>query len=116
MVLHDTRNPLTCCPRCYKAELGWRAGRRPVFRYDRADAAEAPLYYRVFHGDQAVAMVSRTGRSGTEPYEVTVDGHADDRDLIMAGTLRDARQLAGAAYTALWRDGRYLARGPVHAQ
>lgn len=117
-MLHDTRNPLSCCPRCYKAELGWRVGRRPVFRYDRADDAEAPLYYRVFHGDQAVATVSRTGRSGGQPYEVTVDGDGDGdgRNLLIAGTLRDARQLAGEAYTALWRDGRYPARGPVHAQ
>jgi hypothetical protein len=115
-MVHDTRNPLSCCPRCYKAELGWRAGRRPVFRYDRADAAEAPLYYRVFHGDQAVATVSRAPRSVTEPYEVAVDdrGEGDGRDLLRAGTLRDARQLADAAYTALWRDGRYTARGPVH--
>ena len=121
-MLHDTRNPLSCCPRCYKAELGWRAGHRPVFRYDRVEPDEAPLYYRVFHGDQAVATVSKTRRSGTEPYEVTVDGDGngggdgDGGDLLRAGTLRDARLLAGAAYTALWRDGRFVARGPVHAQ
>ncbi|MEW6471389.1 MAG: hypothetical protein AB1679_03880 [Actinomycetota bacterium] len=113
-MVHDTRNPLSCCPRCYRAELGWRASRRPVFRYARADAAEAPLYYRVFHGDQAVATVSRTRRSTTEPYEVTVDG--DGGGLLRAGTLQDARQLVGAAYTALWRGGQYTARGPVHNQ
>ena len=113
-MVHDTRNPLSCCTRCHKAELGWRSGRRPVFRYDRADAAEAPLYYRVFHGDQAVATVSRTLRSNPDPYEVTVDG--DGRDLLTAPSLRDARQLAGATYTALWRDGQYSARGPVHTQ
>jgi hypothetical protein len=116
-MVHDTRNPLSCCPRCYKAELGWRSGRRPIFRYDRADAAEAPLYYRIFHGDQAVATVSRLGRSGPDSYEVTVDGTGDDPDLPQkARTLQDARDLANAAYTALWRDGRYTARGPVHAQ
>ena len=114
-MVHDTRNPLSCCPRCHKAELGWRAGRRPAFRFARADVAEAPLYYRVFHGDQAVATVSLTRRRGTEPYEVAIDGDGDGRDLLRAETLRDARQLAGTAYTALWRDGRYTARGPVEA-
>jgi len=113
-MVHDTRNPLSCCPRCHKAELGWRAGRRPVFRYARADAAEAPLYYRVFHGDQAVATVSRTRRFRTEPYEVAIDG--DGGELLRAETLRDARQLVGAAYTARWRDGRYTPRGPVETQ
>ena len=115
-MVHDTRNPLSCCPRCFKAELGWRANRRPLFRYDRAQTAEAPLYYRVFHGDQAVATVSRIQRSGAEPYEVTIEGDGDGGDLLRAATLRDARQLAGEAYTALWREGRYSARGPVHAQ
>ena len=110
---HDTRNPLSCCPRCHKAELGWRSGRRPVFRYTRADAAEAPLYYRVFHGDQAVGTVSRTRRSVTEPYEVTIDGDGDSRDLLGAETLRDARLVAAEAYTALWRDGLFTVRGPV---
>ena len=115
MMLHDTRNPLSCCPRCHKAELGWRAGRRPIFRFARADAADAPLYYRVFHGDQAVATVSLIRRSGTEPYQVAVDGDGEGggQDLRSAETLRDARQLAGAAYTARWREGRYTARGPV---
>jgi hypothetical protein len=117
-MVHDTRNPLSCCPRCHKAELGWRAGHRPLFRYARADAAEAPLYYRVFHGDVAVGTVSLTRRSRTEPYEVTIDGDADGdgRTLLGAGTLRSARELADAAYTALWRDGRYTVRGPVHRQ
>jgi hypothetical protein len=114
-MVHDTRNPLSCCPRCHKAELGWRSGRRPAFRFARADAAEAPLYYRVFHGDQAVATVSLTRRRGTEPYEVAIDADGGGRDLLRAETLRDARQLAGTAYTALWRDGRYTARGPVEA-
>jgi len=117
-MVHDTRNPLTCCPRCFKAELGWRSGRRPLFRYARADAAEAPLYYRVFHGDQTVATVSRTRRPGTEPYEVAIDGEGDGdaRELLPAGSLRDARQLAGEAYTTRWRDGRYTPRGPVETQ
>jgi hypothetical protein len=115
-MVHDTRDPLSCCPRCLKAELGWRSGRRPVFRYARADAAEAPLYYRVFHGDQAVATVSRIGRPGTEPYEVAIDSDGDGRELLRAETLRDARQLAGAAYTVRWRAGRYTARGPVETQ
>jgi hypothetical protein len=117
-MVHDTRNPLSCCPRCHKAELGWRAAHRPVFRYARADAAEAPLYYRVFHGDLAVGTVSLTKRSRTEPYEVAigVEGDGDGQSPLGAETLRSARELAGVAYTTLWRDGRYTVRGPVHRQ
>jgi hypothetical protein len=63
-----------------------------------------------------VATVSLKRRSGTEPYEAAIDGNGDGGDLLRAETLRDARQLAGAAYTALWRDGRYAARGPAETQ
>lgn len=112
-MLHDTKNPLTCCPRCYKAELLGRAARRPVFRYDKVEDAAAPSY-QVFHGEQPVATLGRTGRSGPEAYEVAVDWDGDGGEL-RARTLRDARQLVEDAYTAVWRDGRYATRGPVHA-
>ena len=46
---------------------------------------------------------------------MAIDADGGGRDLLRAETLRDARQLAGTAYTALWRDGRYTARGPVEA-
>ena len=108
---HDTRHPLTCCPRCYAAELAGRAARQPLFRYDKADAVEAPLCYRLFHGDQPVATFRRTGRSGPEAYAVAVEW--DDGPRLVAPTLRDARGLAEAAYIEVWRGGRFTERGPV---
>jgi len=111
---HDTRHPLACCPRCHKAELAGRALRRPVFRYDKVTDADSPVAYRLFHGEQAVATLSRTRPSGPEPYEVAVDWEGSEAEL-RARTLKDARQLAEDAYTAVWRDGLYSTRGPVHS-
>lgn len=109
---HDTRNPLTCCPRCHKAEILGRLQRRPVFRYDKIDAIDTPSTYDVYHGDQHVATLRRRGASGPLTYEVCVMSHAGDQDLV-AGTLRDARALAEETYTTSWREGGHLARGPV---
>ena len=109
---HDTRHPLTCCPRCYAAELAGRATRQPLFRYDKAEPGEAPLCYRLFHGEQPVATLSRTGRSGPETYAVAVEWDEEGPKLV-APTLRDARGLAEAAYTDVWRAGRFTDRGPV---
>lgn len=111
---HDTRNPLTCCPRCYNAELLGRAARQPVFRFDKVDDADGTVCYRLSHGEQPVAMLSRTGKAGPEAYEVSVEWDGDG-PARRARTLRDARQLAEEAYIAVWRDGKYLQRGPVQA-
>jgi hypothetical protein len=111
-VQHDTRNPLTCCPRCYTAELAGRAARLPAFRFDKIGDADGTVCYRLSHGEQSVAMLSRTGKAGPEAYEIAVEWDADGPSL-RARTLRDARQLAEEAYTAVWRDGRYHQRGPV---
>jgi hypothetical protein len=115
-VIHDTRNPLTCCPRCYGAELAGRRLRQPVFRYDKADDAAGALSYRLFHGEQPVATLSRTGRAGPEAYAIEVDWDESGDGTLRARTLREARALAEEAYIAVWRDGRYTGRGPVHAQ
>src|SRR5436853_3504811 len=88
---HDTTSPLTCCPRCHKAELLGRARRRPVFRYDRVDAIEQPSTYDMYHGDQHVATLRRRGASGSSVYEIRVMSHTGDQDLL-AGSLRDARR------------------------
>jgi hypothetical protein len=109
---HDTKSPLGCCPRCYKAELAGRARRRPVFRYDKVEAAERPSTYDVFHGDQHVATLSRRGAAGPAAYEVRVDSDAGEQEL-RAASLRDARALAEETYTTTWREGRHVARGPV---
>jgi hypothetical protein len=109
---HDTKGPLTCCPRCHKAELLGRAMRRPVFRYDKVDAAERPSFYDMFHGDQHVGTLTRRGSSGSSTYDVRVMSDTGDVEL-MAGSLRDARALAEETYTASWREGAYTARGPV---
>lgn len=109
---HDTANPLTCCPRCYKAELLGRARRRPIFRYDKVDAAERPLTYAMYHGDHQVGTLSRRGASGPTAYEVRVVSPAGDQELS-AGSLRDARTLAEETYTVSWREGANTARGPV---
>jgi hypothetical protein len=109
---HDTKNPLTCCPRCYKAELLGRAMRRPVFRYDKVDATERPLSYDMYHGTQHVATLSRRGTSGPTAYEVRVSSPSGDQELT-AGSLRDARALAEETYTVSWREGAQPARGPV---
>ena len=85
-----------------------------MFRFDKADDAEGTVCYRLSHGEQPVAMLSRTGRAGPEAYEVAVEWEGDGPSR-RARTLRDARLLAEEAYTAVWRDGRYLQRGPVHA-
>ena len=105
---HDTANPLTCCPRCYKAELMGRAQRRPIFRYDKVDANERPLSYDVYHGDHHVATLSRKGASGPTAYEIRMG----DQEL-RAPSLRDARALAEETYTLSWREGAQAARGPV---
>ncbi len=112
-MIHNTRVPLTCCPRCYSAELAGRALRQPIFRYDKADDPEGSLSYRLFHGEQSVAMLSRTGRAGPEAYAIDVDWDTNG-DVFRARTLREARTLAEEAYIAVWREGRYTGRGPVH--
>jgi hypothetical protein len=109
---HDTKNPLTCCPRCYKAELLGRAMRSPIFRYDKVDADERPLSYAVYHGAQHVATLSRRGASGPTAYEVRVVAPGGEQELA-AGSLRDARALAEETYTVSWREGAQAARGPV---
>jgi len=109
--LHDTSSPLTCCPRCHKAELLGRARRLPVFRYDKGDAPEGPSTYEMYHGSELVATLTRQG-GGAPAYEVRVMSHEGDQDLS-ARTLRDARALAEETYTASWREGGHTARGPV---
>ena len=109
---HDTRSPLTCCPRCHKAELLGRARRRPVFRYDRSDADERPATYDMYHGDAHVATLRRKGTGGSSTYEIQVMSRTGNEDLL-APTLRDARSLAEATYTASWREGGQTERGPV---
>jgi hypothetical protein len=109
--LHDTKSPLTCCPRCHKAELLGRLRRRPEFRYAKLDAIDDPALYDLYHGDQHVATVSRFS-SGSSRYEVRVTTPPGSPQLL-AGTLRDARILAEDAYTASWREGVHTARGPV---
>ena len=110
---HDTTNPLTCCPRCYKAELLGRARRRPVFRYDKGEAVEGPSTYEMYHGREHVATLRRQGAGGSLGYEIRVMSEAGHHEL-MARTLRDARTLAEETYTASWRDGQHTERGPVH--
>ena len=107
---HDTSSPLTCCPRCHKAELLGRARRQPIFRFDKSVAVEGPSTYDMFHGDQHVATVSRMGSSST--YAIRVMSGAGDQDLS-AGTLRAARALAEDTYTESWRQGSQILRGPV---
>ncbi|HLF40020.1 MAG TPA: hypothetical protein VI854_00965 [Acidimicrobiia bacterium] len=110
--LHDTKSPLGCCERCRKAELAGRARRRPVFRYDKVEAAERPSTYDVFHGEQLVATLSRRRTSGPDAYSVNVPWDAVTGALT-AATLRDARDLAEETYTATWREGGHTTRGPV---
>ena len=109
---HDTTSPLTCCPRCHKAELLGRQQRRPVFRYDKVDPADGPSIYALYHGNEHVATVRRRGASGPPTYEVCVMSHEGNQDL-QAGSLRDARALAEETYTTSWREGASIARGPV---
>jgi hypothetical protein len=111
-IRHDTKSPLTCCPRCHKAELLGRAQRRPVFRYDRGDAVERPATYDVYHGDAHVATLRRKGTGGSSTYEIQVMSDAGQEGLL-APNLRDARSLAEETYTAAWREGAQTARGPV---
>jgi hypothetical protein len=109
---HDTTSPLTCCPRCHKAELLGRARRRPVFRFDKGDTIERPSTYEMYHGNQHVATLTRVGAGGSSAYGIRVMSHTGDEDLS-ARTLRDARTLAEETYTASWREGGHTARGPV---
>jgi hypothetical protein len=109
---HDTKSPLTCCPRCHKAELLGRGRRRPTFRYEKVEAAEGPSTYDVFHGDLHVATLSRRPGSGPVAYQVGVASPAGDEELV-ARSLRDARDLAEETYTASWREGLHAVRGPV---
>jgi hypothetical protein len=109
---HDTKHPLTCCPRCHKAELLGRAMRRPIFRYDKADAVERPPTYEMYHGNEHVGTLRRQAANGASTYEIRVMSNAGDQDLL-AKSLRDARTLAEETYTASWREGAQTARGPV---
>src|SRR5437016_1486727 len=109
---HDTANPLTCCPRCYKAELLGRARRRPVFRFDKGDTVEQPSTYEMYHGNEHVATLRRQGAGASLAYEIRVASQAGAQDLL-ARTLRDARMLAEETYTASWREGLHGERGPV---
>jgi hypothetical protein len=111
---HDTKSPLSCCARCHKAELLGRAMRRPVFRYDKVETAGAPPCYRVFHGGHHVATLSREPNRGPARYGVVVEWESDGVEL-RADSLQEARSRAEEAYTAVWREGRYEARGPVQS-
>jgi hypothetical protein len=86
--------------------------RRPVFRYDKVEATGAPRY-RVFHGEHHVATLCREPNRGPARYEVVVEW--DGGEELKADSLQDARARAEEAYTAVWREGRYVPRGPVHA-
>jgi hypothetical protein len=109
---HDTTTPLTCCPRCHKAEILGRRQRRPIFRHDKIDADDGSSTYTVRHGDQEVATLHRRGTS-RPTYEVCITVDGTDQ-LLPAPTLRDARALAEETYTASWREGgTHTARGPV---
>jgi hypothetical protein len=110
--MHDTKNPLSCCPRCYKAELLGRAMKYPLFRYEKVESADQPSMYLVFHGEHHVATLHRGRTPGPTSYGVRVEWDADAEEL-RAGSLRDARALAEGAYTETWRAGRYPMRGPV---
>ena len=110
--LHDTASPLTCCPRCHKAELLGRGRRRPEFRYAKLDAVDEPALYDLYHGNQHVATLSRLSSGKNSRYEVRVTAPTGGPQLL-AGTLRDARALAEETYTASWREGLQTARGPV---
>lgn len=112
-VIHDTKSPLSCCPRCHKAELAGRARHRPVFRYAKVDTADAPPSYRMFHGEHQVATLTRDRSSRAASYQVVVDWQSDS---LSAGSLQDARLLAERAYTDVWREGLYSVRGPVHTR
>ncbi|MGH8990268.1 MAG: hypothetical protein ACRDZ7_01920 [Acidimicrobiia bacterium] len=115
MKLHDTRHPLTCCPRCHKAELLGRARHRPVFRYEKVEGSpEGTSVYRVFHGENVVATLTKERRSRAVFYEVAVEWEDAGAAGLAAGSLQDARLLAEQAYTVVWREGRYSPRGPVH--
>lgn len=111
-VIHDTKSPLSCCPRCHKAELAGRARHRPVFRYAKVEAADAASSYRVFHGEEHVATLTRERKARAASYQVVVQW---DSDTLAAESLQNARLLAERAYTTVWREGLYSARGPVHS-
>ncbi|MGH9037937.1 MAG: hypothetical protein ACRD0O_19440 [Acidimicrobiia bacterium] len=113
-IFHDTKSPLSCCARCHKAELLGRALRRPVFRYDKVEVDGGPSRYRVFHGGAHVATLSREPTRGPARYDVAVEWDSDGGE-IKAVSLQDARAQAEEAYTAVWREGKYVARGPVQA-
>jgi hypothetical protein len=83
-----------------------------VFRYDKVETAERPSTYDVFHGEQHVARLSRRSVSGPAAYEVRVVSGSGDQELE-ADTIRDARALAEETYTAKWREGSHVVRGPV---
>ena len=112
--IHDTKSPLSCCARCHKAELLGRALRRPVFRYDKVETEGSPPRYRVFHGGSHVATLKREPTRGPARYEVSVEWESDGAGM-RADSLQDARARAEEAYTAVWREGKYEARGPVQS-
>ncbi len=113
-IFHDTKSPLSCCARCHKAELLGRALRRPVFRYDKVEVESGPARYRVFHGGAHVATLAREPARGPARYEVLPEWDSEGAE-IRATSLQDARAQAEEAYTAVWREGKYVARGPVQA-
>ncbi|MGH9040988.1 MAG: hypothetical protein ACRDZ3_12225 [Acidimicrobiia bacterium] len=114
-MIHDTRHPLTCCPRCHKAELLGRARHGPVFRYEKVDAVPGDTaVYRVFHGENLVATLTKERRARAVSYEVAVEWENAGGKELAASSLQDARVLAEQAYTAVWREGKYSPRGPVH--
>jgi hypothetical protein len=62
----------------------------------------------------AAGWQEKQRKAGPEAYEVSVEWDGDG-PARRARTLRDARQLAEEAYIEVWRDGKYLQRGPVQA-
>ena len=89
-----------------------RAMKRPVLRYAKVEVVDGSSAYEVFHGDCHVAtfMRRRVGDSSFYGVRAEWDPSAEE---TRSSTVRDARAFAEEAYTAVWREGRYAARGPV---
>lgn len=109
---HDTKNPLTCCDRCHRAELLGRAMCRPALRFDRLNGTDTPPTYAMYHGDESVATLRRVGGAARPAYELQMRTEGATAELH-ATSLRDARAVAEEAYTAQWLKGTPALRGPV---
>ena len=103
--IHDTKDPLGCCERCVRAEVGRRSTRRPTLRY--STTAKSGVVEVIRHDGTLVATLRKDSLFG---WFADV---APEFDSILGGIAEaveglDRREVLDAIcvrFTTAWKSG-----------